>query len=67
MENKIPVVNMRILVKVINSIGIKRGCTPFDTVYQIPLFNQDFGKVGTVMSGDAGDECCFLCHGNCFI
>jgi hypothetical protein len=50
---------MRILIQVINAIGIKGGGTALNSVDDITLFQQKLSKVGAILAGDAGDEGCF--------
>jgi len=47
---------VRILVKMINAIGVERGCTAFDAMHAIPLIEQELGQIGTVLPGNARDQ-----------
>ena len=53
------VVHMRILVQMIDAVGIEQGGTAFHTVHHVALLQQQLGQVGTVLSCDAGDQCDF--------
>lgn len=48
--------HVRILVKVVNTCGVKRRCAPFDAMNRVPFAKKQFGKVRAVLSGDSGDE-----------
>ena len=32
------------------------GTLPFDAVHDVAFFQQEFGQVGAILAGDAGDE-----------
>ena len=48
-----------ILVDVIDALGIEARCPAFDAVDLVALFQEEFGEVGAVLAGDAGNECFF--------
>ena len=50
------VVDVWVLVDVVYALGVERAGAAFDAVHDIAFFKQEFGKVGTVLAGDAGDE-----------
>ena len=65
-EDEIAVIGVRILVDVVNALGVEGGCPTFDAVDFVALCQQKFGEVGTVLAGDASDKCFFLLHGNLY-
>jgi hypothetical protein len=50
---------MRILVDVIDTLSIEKRSAAFDAVNLVTFSEKKFREVGAVLSGDAGDECCF--------
>jgi hypothetical protein len=62
MEDEVPVPDMGVLVQVVDPVCIEQGGSPFDAVDFISFFQEEFGQVGTVLSGDTGNEG-FFCHG----
>ena len=50
---------MRILVQVIDAIGIEIGSATLDAMHFIPLLQEELGKVGAVLTGNAGDQSSF--------
>ena len=52
-EAQVPFV--RILIKMVDSIGVERRGAAFDAVHRVSLCNEEFGKVGTILPGDARD------------
>jgi hypothetical protein len=61
-ENEIAVLLVGVLVEVVDAVGVEGGCPAFDAVDFIAFFQQEFGEVGAVLAGDAGDQCFF--HGD---
>ena len=55
MKDKVSVVHMGVLVQVIDAVGVEQGGPAFDAVDFIAFFQQEFGKIGAVLAGDAGD------------
>ena len=58
-QNKPPVLFMRILVEVIDPVGVEQGGPSLDAVHLIAFFQQKFSQVGAVLTGDSGNECFF--------
>ena len=50
-----------ILIDVIDALGVEEGRAAFDAVDFVAFFQKEFREVGTVLAGDACDECFF--HG----
>ena len=59
MQHKIAVVDVRILVNVVHPLGVERRGSALDAVHFVTFFQQQFREVGTVLAGDACDECFF--------
>ena len=52
---------MRIVVKMVDAIGVEEAGAPHQAVHFVALRQQEFGKVGAVLPGNASDQCA-LCH-----
>ena len=52
MDDKIPVRDMRVLVEMIDALGIDQGGAALDAVHLIALFEQKLGEIGAVLTGD---------------
>ena len=59
MEEESGASRMDVLVEVIVAIGIEAGGAAFQAVYLVTFFEKEFGEVGAILAGDAGDECAF--------
>ncbi len=51
------VVDVRVLVEVVDAVGVEERRAPLDAVHLVALGEQQFGEVGAVLAGHAGDEC----------
>jgi len=59
------IVDVRILVDVVHTLGVKGAGAALDAVHDVTFFQQQLGQIGAVLAGDAGDECNLgLGHGN---
>jgi hypothetical protein len=47
---------VRVLVQVVDAVGVEERGAALDAVDFVALAQQEFGKVGAVLAGDAGDE-----------
>jgi hypothetical protein len=56
---------MKVPVEMVNAVRVEGGCPADQAVYGISLFEQEFRQVGSILTGDAGDECFF--HNNDFL
>jgi len=45
---------------VVDTIGIEQAGAAFDAVDFVTFIKQEFGEVGTVLSGNASDQCDFV-------
>jgi hypothetical protein len=55
MQFEFGVINMRILVEMVDTVGVKQGRTTLDTMYGVAFFQQQLSQIGTVLAGNAGD------------
>lgn len=55
MEIQAPVATVRVLINVVNPIGIEGAGTPNDAMNFIAFTKQQFCQVRTVLAGDARD------------
>ena len=59
MEEKFDTMDMRVLVEVIDAPGIKGAGSSDDAMDFVALFQEEFREIGSVLSGNAGNECLF--------
>ena len=55
-QDEAAVLLVRILVQVVDAIGVEQRGAALDAVDFVALVQQEFGEVGAVLAGDAGDE-----------
>ena len=55
-----PVADVRVLVKMIDAVGIEERGAALDAVDEVALRKQELGKVCTILAGDACDQRAFL-------
>ena len=48
---------MRILIQLINPLGIERGSATLDTVDLIPLSEQQLRQITAILAGNSGNQC----------
>ena len=56
---KIRIRDMRILVDVVDARRVERRRAPLYAMNDIPLAQQELGKICAILSGDSGNECYF--------
>ena len=56
MQDEAAVADVRILVQVIDPVGVEQRRPALDAVDDVALVEQELGEVGAVLAGDAGDE-----------
>jgi hypothetical protein len=44
---------VRVMIEMINALGIKGRCAAFDTVDNVTLAEKELGKVGAILAGRA--------------
>ena len=65
MQDEVSVINMRILIEVVDAARVEAGAAAFDAMNGVALLQQQLCKVGSILSGDAGDECGLFSHAWC--
>ncbi len=53
---------MGVLIEVVDPVGVEQRAAALDAVDDVALVQQEFGEIGAVLSGDAGDERGFVQH-----
>ncbi len=53
---------MRIDIEMIDALGVERGRAALDAVHDVAFRQQQFGEIGAVLTGDAGDQCNLVGH-----
>jgi hypothetical protein len=63
-QDHIGVIDMRVLIEMVNALGIKRRGSALNAVHDIAFFQKELSEVGTILASNAGDEGNFLiiCH-----
>ena len=59
MQREALVVHMRVLVQVVNPVGVEQRGAAFDAVHCVAFVQQQFCQVSAVLAGHAGDQCSF--------
>ena len=49
------VVDVRVLVEVVDAVGVEQRGAALDAVNLVALLEQELGEIGAVLAGDAGD------------
>jgi hypothetical protein len=55
MQDEFAVLDVRVLIEVIDAIGVEQRRAALDAVNLVALLQQEFGEIGPVLSGDTGD------------
>jgi len=53
---EVGVLNVRVLVNVVDPLGIEGAGAALDAVHHVAFFKQELRKVGPVLAGDTGDQ-----------
>src|SRR5690606_2818386 len=61
-QHKVAVVDVRILVQVVDPVGVEQAAAALDAVYFVALLQQKLGQVRTILPGDASDQSYLLAH-----
>ena len=59
MQAKAAIVTGLAFDQVVDTRRVIQRCAAFDAVHGVAFAQQKFGQIRAVLSGDAGDECCF--------
>jgi hypothetical protein len=62
MQHEVAVVDVRILVQVVDAVGVEQAGAAFDAMHLVALFEQELRQIGTVLAGHARDQCYFFSH-----
>ena len=62
MQGEIKSLLVRVVVEVIDAIGVDQRRPALDAVNRIALGQQQFGEISAVLAGDAGDQCGLFGH-----
>jgi hypothetical protein len=60
MQQKIDVGLMRVMIQMINTVGIDQGRSPLHAVHDIILRQKQLGEQSTVLTSDAGNQSNFF-------
>ena len=56
MQAEVCVLDVRVLVEVVDALGVKQARPALDAVHDVAFFEQQLRQVRAVLAGDAGDE-----------
>jgi hypothetical protein len=62
MQGETAILDVRILVEVVDAVGIEQGGPALDAMHLVALVEQELGEIGAVLSRDAGDQGDFPGH-----
>ena len=60
-EDEALAVHMGVLVEVVDAFGVERRGAAFDAVHEVSFFEQELGQIGSVLTGNPGNQRNF-CH-----
>ena len=61
-EAEVRISHLVMLVDVIHSLRVEGGCSTLNAMDFVAFFEEELGEVGSVLTGDTGDECFFRVH-----
>src|SRR5215831_679277 len=56
MQDETPRRSVRVLIEMVDALGVEQRCPAFDAVHDVSLAEEKLRQVGTILSGDAGDQ-----------
>ena len=59
MQNKTPLTGVRILIEMVDAVGIEQRGSPFEAVHLIPFLEKEFRQICAVLPGNTGDQSFF--------
>ena len=59
-KGQFPAGFVRVFVEMIDAVGVEQRRTALDAVHRVAFFDQKLGQISTVLTGNAGDQCCFF-------
>lgn len=66
MHREIDIISMEVLIDVVDTLRVEQARAPLDTMNAIPLFEQEFREVRTVLSGNPRNKRDFFRHSGRF-
>ena len=66
-ERELAVVDMRILVQVVDAVGVEQAAAALDAVHLVAFLEQQLGQIGTILACHARDQGNLLVHRHRFI
>ena len=58
---EIGILNMRVLVDVVDALGVEGAGAALDAVHHITFLQQQLRQIRSILAGNAGDQCDFGC------
>ena len=55
-QKKFDAFDMRVLIQVVDALGVERGRAPLHAMHDIALAEQKLGQIGAILTGHAGDQ-----------
>jgi hypothetical protein len=55
-QHQVARLDVRVLVQVVDAVGIEQRGATLDAVDLIPLADEELGEIGAVLAGDSGDQ-----------
>jgi hypothetical protein len=56
MKEKTLIFYMGVLVQVIDTVGVEKRCSAFDTVDVVPFLEQKFSQISAILAGYSGNQ-----------
>ena len=60
MQDEAAIRDVRVLIEMVDPLGVEQGSAPLDAVHLVTLVQEKFRQVGPVLAGDSGDQSDFL-------
>lgn len=57
MQHQVATFDVRVLVKMVDARCVEGGGTTLDAMHLVSLLQEELRKVGTILPGDASDQC----------
>ncbi len=55
-QEKAPVGDVRVLIQMVDPVGVEQGRAPLDAVHHITLVQEKFRQIGAILPGDPRDQ-----------
>jgi hypothetical protein len=56
MQDESGIGNVRILIEMIDPVGVEQRCAPLYAVNDVALRQQEFGEISSILPGDTGNQ-----------